>query len=62
MEEGQHVGTKIRGGVVKPKGVVVKKVPRNYEISNEEAELIAKLTEKGYIILLDRKDNVKRKA
>lgn len=40
----------------KAKGVLVKEVPGNYELSGEEAELIARLTERGYIVILDRRD------
>lgn len=41
------------------KGVLVKKVPTDYEMTNEEAELIARLIEKGYVVILDRGEKIK---
>lgn len=37
---------------MKPKGVLVKKVSPTYKMTDEEAELIAALTEKGHILIL----------
>lgn len=41
---------------MRTRGVLVKRVSPNYEMSDEEAERIAGLTGKGYIVILNRRD------
>lgn len=40
---------------MKLKGVLVKEVQANYEMSGSEAETIAKLIERGYVVILKKK-------